>query len=369
MKRLDRGFVLTLALISLAGPRVSTAVQTGQTRPGPTEPAAAAPVKPDTSRALVIAFADGKSITRVLRPTGSMWTPGFRKIEGSSSSVPIKALDVAHVVDGADVVVTVSLSTTRPGTRDITVGTYRVEPGKEVRVEGLRNYGVEPITLSVVPIPDTVAFVPEAMSPSVQLDVRAEPVGPNRSSYRIVVRNHAPVGVMWMQIKAYRGDRPAVIARPRGKQNHPLIPPRGEYVHQLDAGTSTPPSASAAGDWQHIDGIDITSLLWQDGVVEGDVEVAKQSAAWDRIRAASIQRVLNILRGAQERPVAGLRPQLANMMRSDPETQQVRDSLMADLESLEKTQRTAHGDTYDTWLAAVTAALEQWLARIVIPKL
>jgi hypothetical protein len=126
----------------------------------------------DTSRALRITFADGRIVTSPLRRTGGMWTPEFPRIAGvetSRNGLPLTTLDLKHEMDGDDVVLTVSLSYGGPGRYAISVGSVRLSAAASVEVGGLRTYGVEPIRVSLVPIPASAAYAPSAVSASAQL--------------------------------------------------------------------------------------------------------------------------------------------------------------------------------------------------------
>ncbi|MEP6918036.1 MAG: hypothetical protein ABJC89_20480, partial [Acidobacteriota bacterium] len=177
------------------------------------------PAKTDTSRGLSIQYADGRTSTSPLRRSGGLWTATFPTIAGADTSrdgVPLTTLDVKHAIDGRDVVITVSLFYGGPGQHGVQVATIRLSPDEPVQVNQLRAYGVEPIILSLVPIPITVAYAPEVVSISPQLMARAESVGPTVSAYRVVVTNRSVVPLMWLQFKAYRGDGLAILGRPRG---------------------------------------------------------------------------------------------------------------------------------------------------------
>src|SRR5262245_5817457 len=66
----------------------------------------------DTSRGLSIRYADGRISTRPLRPKGGMMTAVFPRIDGAATvrdGMALNGLDVGHVVEGDEVVVTVSL--------------------------------------------------------------------------------------------------------------------------------------------------------------------------------------------------------------------------------------------------------------------
>jgi hypothetical protein len=112
----------------------------------------------DTSRGLSIQYADGRISTGPVRRTGGMWTSTFPTIAGADTSrngVGLTTLDVKHVIEGPDVVATVSLYYGGPGQNGVTVATVRLSRDQPVAVIELRTYGVEPITLSLVPIART----------------------------------------------------------------------------------------------------------------------------------------------------------------------------------------------------------------------
>ena len=336
-------------------------------------PAAAPAQQPstDTSRGLAIQYADGRTLTRPLRQTGGMWTPGFPRIAGAETArngVPLTTLDVKHVVDGADVIVSVSLFYGGPWKNAVAVATVRVSADKPVEVGELRAYGVEPIILSIVRIPQSVAFAPDAVSASAQLDVRVEPVGSNVSAYRLLVKNRSPFAVMWMQIKGYRGEREAISGRPRGKRNAPLILPNAGYSHEITLGGSGAASGEPSQVWHALDRIEITTVLWQDGLVEGDPDIAAQQARFDIGKAAHIRQLVEVLRGARRLSIPNLRTKVAGTMSYDVETRQARDMLLAELDTLQEAQRSSDGQALDAWLTKTIAEYERWVARIVLPR-
>jgi hypothetical protein len=323
----------------------------------------------DTGRAFSIQYADGKVFNAPLRPTGGMWTPSFPRIAGADTSrdgVRLTTLDVKYVVEGTDIVVTVGLYYGGPYKNPLKVATVRVSPGAPVVVHELRAYGVEPITLSLVSIPNTVAYVPEAVSASAQVDVRLEPVGPNVSAYRVVLANRGPVPLLWVYFRGLGGEKTLTGAR-KGKRNSPLVAPNEEYSFEIAMRLSRAPGNTPEG-WQPIDRFAITSLIWQDGLVEGDPAAATRETTFQTNRSAQVQALIALLRAARGKPLATLRAALARPTTFDEETQEARDAVLADLDSFERTSRSRDGQDFETWRAAGIAEYEQWLSRIVIPK-
>lgn len=329
------------------------------------------PSRTDTSRALSIAYADGRIVTSPLRRTGGMWTPEFPRIAGAATSrngLPLTTLDVKHQTDGEDVEVTVSLTYGGPGRHPVRVGTIRLSGQAPVEVTGLRAYGVEPIRLSVVPIHAPAAYAPSAVSVSGQLFVRAEPVGTNASAYRVVVANNGGVPLMWLQYKAYRGDRLAILGRPRGKRGLPLVLPGGEYGFEITTSARAVDPDDGAGEWQPIDRIEVTSLMWQDGTLEGDPQPAVEQRRVDQRKAAGIVALLQILQGASSRPLANTRQQVATALDPDLETRRARDAILAELDGFIGAGTSAGAPEVRTWLARTVDDFEQWLTRIVPPR-
>ena len=334
--------------------------------------AAQAPAsRTDTSRALSITFADGRIVTSPVRRTGGMWTPEFPRVPGAETSrngLPLTTLDVKHEMDGDDVVLTVSLSYGGPGRHVITVGTLRLSAEASVDVPGLRAYGVEPLRVSLVPIHASAAYAPAAVSVSGQLFVRAEPIGTNAAAYRVLVANNGSVPLMWLQYKAYRGDRLAILGRPRGKRSMPLVQPGAEYAFDIAASSGGVDPTNGVEGWQPIDRIEVTSLMWQDGTVEGDPQPAAEQRRVDERKAAQLVALLHILKRASSRPLASARQEVATAMDSDLEARRARDALLADLDRFIGAGLSPDAPEVRTWLARTVDDFEQWLARVVAAK-
>jgi hypothetical protein len=299
-----------------------------------------------------------------------MATPSFPRIAGADTSrdgMRLTTLDVSYVVEGADIVVTVTLHYGGPKKNPLKVATVRVSPGAPVMVPELRAHGVEPITVSLVSIPRTAAYVPEAISASAQLDVRLEPVGPNVSAYRVVLTNRGPVPLLWVSFRGVGGEKKLTGTR-KGKRDSPLVAPGEEYAFEIAMHLSRQSGDTPEG-WQPIDRFAITSLIWQDGLVEGDPAEAKREGTIATNRSAHIRALIALLRAAGDQPLATMRAALTRPATFDLETQEARDALLADIQSFERTSQSRDGRDFETWRAARIAEYEEWLSRIVIPRL
>jgi len=325
----------------------------------------------DTARGLSIRYADGRTSTLALRPRGGVMTAIFPRVDGAETAregMSLNGLDVSHVVEGDAVVVTVSLMYRGgPNTNKLKVTTVRLVTGEPVQIDELRQYGVEPITLSIVPIPPAYAFVPRGISVSPYLDVRAAPIGASPAVYRVTVTNRSPVPLMWFRFEAYRGDKPPISARPRGKRDFPLVMPNAEHTFDLPVGSTGQSSGADPAEWQPLDRIEVTSLMWQDGVVEGDPETARQQETLDRQRSDHIRAVLKILSEGSS-PVAALRGAISRTRPPDVEMRQMNDGLVEQLARFSQHPVAPDGLDFETWRGRTVRDLQQWLGRIVFPK-
>jgi hypothetical protein len=328
------------------------------------------PPKTDTTRGLSIQYADGRVSTGPVRRTGGMWTDTFPRVAGADTSrngLPLTTLDVKHVIDGSNVVVTVTLYYGGPGQHAVTVKTVRLSQDEPIRVDELRSYGVEPITLSLVTLDPSTAYAPDVVSVSGQLTARAEAIGANVSAYRVAVINRSSQPLMWLQFKAYRANRLAILGRPKGKRNLPLIEPNAEYTFQITNNTAGLEAADGSETWQPLDRIELTSMMWQDGVVEGDAATAAEQHRIDLARAAQLESLLAILRAAPGRPLTDLRADIARGMTVDLEARRARDSILEELDRFVQSQALSTAPEFRAWLSRAILEYEQWLARIVRP--
>jgi hypothetical protein len=112
----------------------------------------------------------------------------------------------------------------------------------------------------------------------------------------------------------------------------------------------------------------VTSLMWQDGVVEGDATSAAEQHRLDATRTVQLQALLSLLRGAGGQSIAALREHIARGMASDLETRRGRDAMLENLDDFLSKQLAPDAPDFGAWLTRTIAEYEQWLARIDPPK-
>jgi hypothetical protein len=352
----------------------------------------------DGPRALAVQYADGRTTYRVLRPSGgASWTPAFPRVphvETSKNGLPLTALEVAHAVKGPDVIVTVSLLYGSPHQNRVRVATVGVTPENPVRVDQLTSYGVEPISLFIATVSPTLLHSPSVITPSAQLDVVVEAVPGEVPAYRMVIVNRSPQALIGFQFEGHRGDRRVFSGRRKAVRHVPLVQPGAEYVFEMPATMSN--GMETAEAWLPLDRVAITSVMWIDGIVEGDAEPAASERALAAGSAQQIVRVLALLREAGQamRPQspAGLRSSIAALSiivsraeavevhasLPDPQVlavervhssmqmgmQQVKEAALADLDVIARAEPSGDAKGYELWLAKSAVDYEGWLARI-----
>lgn len=300
-----------------------------------------------------IGYADGRVITNVLKDKGGMWTPLFPKLKEISIAAtgPAKYLDIQYVTDGDDVVATVSLAT--QGFRDrVRVAVVRVRPGRPVRVEQLTVYGVEAVLLSLVSIEAVTAYPALVTEPSGQLLVSVEPARPNAPVYRFEVVNQSGRALRSFDFEAYEGDTRILSGRRKTERNEPLILPTQTYSFDLTIGNT------AGKPWRALDRIVLSSVVWDDGAVDGDAQPALSERDLARGRAEKLRNLLSVLAAPGATPFQVVRAAFMALDRSDRSLENARNEALVELDRLQ-----AGNGSLDLWLTTTIPQYSAWLER------
>jgi len=358
---------------------------------------------PGDIRALSVTYADGRTTNQTLGDRGRVgWTAAFPRIPGAVTAregLPLNALQIEEAIEGPNLVVTIALLYGHPQQRRVQVASVRVTEDRTVRVSELEAFGVKPIEMTIVRLPPAQLPIPSVTSPSSQLDVQVEADSVSVPPvYRLRIANRSTQAVTSLAYRAYRGDRSSLSGHPRGPAHTALIPPGETYEARFPAAANAS-SRGASDAWLPLDRFVITSVLWSDGLVEGDQEPAASERALDAGTANQLQRAVAVLRAAAAAPAThppdALRAEIAaltvNVTAAEVEAaraslgdasrlpadrvgstmrsgmQNVKNAVLNDLDEFTTVHRAAGPAVYAEWLTAMVAKFDGWRQRLVTP--
>jgi hypothetical protein len=241
-----------------------------------------------TPRRLVATYSDGWSVPRLLTTRGRTWGYKFPRQPNPPmyEGLPLLGLGIDHVVEGDVVVVTVSLQYGSPESRVVEVAKVRLTGTEPARETELERFGVDPIVFSLEAFPLPLLVQPVASSVSPLLDVVVELTRNDLPIYRVTFRNRSQRAVMAVAYHTYRGEVRATDGWRKTNRSTPIIEPGGDYSFTLAAGSGERPG---------FDRLELSSVLWDDGTVEGDqaLKAGEQTLAIGY--AQQLRRVLAVL--------------------------------------------------------------------------
>jgi hypothetical protein len=398
---LDGGVVMRFGRRSVRAAAIAAVVAWPATAIAATATTTTKAAPGDPPRALIVRYADGRTVHQLIRPEGgSSWTPLFPRVPGAETArngLPLTALELRDEPADHARSVTVSLLYGSPHQDRVIVATVSVG-GEPVRVEELTAFGVRPITLAIADGAPAPLSLPSVSSPSSELEASVEVISDDAPGYQMRLVNRSPRAVIGFEWTSYRGPRPASSSARRGRRGAPLILPGEAYAFTLPAGSPSG-RGSAPPAWTSIDRVVITSVVWSDGVIEGDPEYAAVLRALTAGTARQIVRLLALERAAirdplsqspakvradiAALPIAVTEHEAAELYAAWPDQrgldvagvrssirlgmQQAKDIVIADLDAFVRAAPADDVAGFARWLAAGVADLEAWLARIGDP--
>ena len=162
-----------------------------------------------------------------------------------------------------------------------------IERGTPVIVDALRSVGVAPVTLRFTALSPTTLYPPAVLNRTAGLDVVSiEVLQEPNPRYEVTVRNVSSQPALNFHVVARRGDRRALFGNQGHRDASPVIAANGAYSFVLDPAREM---RSNSGEWAPTshDTIEITSVLWEDGTIEGDPEpmAAVLASTWGEPRS------------------------------------------------------------------------------------
>ena len=258
----------------------------------------------DGPRAVVLVktFADGRTTRTVVSDRkGDSWTPYFPRLKSWTpppGKPPISALRVTHTLTEHGVLVHVSVLRGSPHQEEEQVESVTVRADQPAVVERLRDFGLEPVTLSLIPLDATLLAPPRVENETAGLSVEnIEVLVDPDPRYRVTVRNLTQKAAIMFFVKTFVADQLSSSGRQGHQDGSALIVPGGAFEF-IVRGTSH--SSPTANGWSpgSLDAIELAAVLWDDGTFEGEPEHVATSVLLYVGRRAQLRRVVDIMNGA-----------------------------------------------------------------------
>ena len=342
-------------------------------------PAAAA--LPPATVALVESYADGR-VTYELTTAkpGKMWTPVFPRVpnwQPPARSLPVTALQIARVLVGDDVRVDVSLLLGASHEQEAAVASVLVTRGSHVVVNKLRAFGVEPVDLSLAEAAPLTPYLPTVFSVTPNVEIAAvELLTAPYPGYRITVRSLSDKAAANFHVQSYRGEEKALSLLPRAPEGRPALTPGGTHTFDINL---TSGGKIGAGVWtpRPLDVIEIDSVRWEDGSVDGAPVMAGGFIASDAGRRLQLTRVAGVLRGALKDGDADRLRRIAAEIEALPDQDEAqlaaaqasmrsaKRAALDDLRRFERDRTAAHDAQGVTrWLTYTIDRYDAWIKRL-----
>jgi hypothetical protein len=354
----------------------------------PQPPPTADAVTPATV-ALVETWPDGRTNYELTSPRrASMWTPFFPRVDGykvPQGGKPVYAVQFVRLLVGRDIKVDVSVllgSAQQPG---VPVASVVISPGSKVVIDGLRTFGVQPVTLSMADVSPMTPYLPTVVSVSPEIEIaNVELLDSPYPGYRITLRNLGSKGVSNVHVQSYRGDEKALSALKRADDGRPMMQPGALYTFDMNLTSGRANEFTTPGTWSPlpIDLIEFDSVRWDDGTYTGkppypQVDAVIEGESGQRLQ---LRRVIEALRRTLAEPGSG-RELLASASRgiealADAEPDQldaakqamrgIKSVVSADIARFERDQST-RSTSARRWLTSQLGRYEAWLKRLSPP--
>lgn len=216
------------------------------------------------AKAVGVRDADGATSYTRLQQGGGFWDPSFPTVPGARTErdgLRLYALEITHQIEGAAIVVSVSLR--YGGARGILVPIARRQllDGEQYLIEELRTFGVEPVTLFLADMPPPGHLRPPAVeTTSPDLLATAGIVAGDAPHFQVRLTNTSANPLFAVYVESSHGDRPPATRRPRNVDGAPLAQPGETYV--LDVRALIRAADDGRPQWAVPDRIRISQLSW-----------------------------------------------------------------------------------------------------------
>ena len=340
--------------------------------------------------ALVETWPDGRTNYELTSPRrAAMWTPVFPRVEGyklPQGATPVFAVQIVRVLVGHDINVDVSVllgSAKQPG---VPVASVVISPGSKVVIDGLRKFGVQPVTLSMAQVAPMTPYLPTVVSVSPEIEIaNVELLSSPYPGYRITLRNLGTKGASNVHVQSYRGGEKALSALKRADDGRPMMQPGAVYAFDMNLTSGGANEFTTPATWspRPIDVIEFDSVRWDDGTYTGvppypQVDAVVESEAGQRLQ---LRRIVETLRrtlaekGSGQELLASARTGIDRLADAEPDQldaaklamQQIKAVVAADIARFERDQSTRSTAGVTAWLTSLLGRYDAWLTRLSPP--
>ena len=341
-----------------------------------------------TTVALVETYADGRSNYELVsaRPA-KMWTPYFPRVEGyerPDGSIPVFAVQIARVLAGRDIKATVSVLLGSAFGEEVRIADLLITPESRIVVDGLRKFGIEPITLSMATVAPLTPYFPTVVSVTPLIEIaNVELLSAPYPGYRITLRNLSSKGASNAHVQSYRGEEKALSALRRDETGRPMMTPGGTYTFDLNLTSGNAGTIATLGTWspKPLDVIEIDSVRWEDGSYDGTPPYPQVDAAIERDagRRVQLRRIIDLFRqtlnaaGSGNERLAALRASIDALPAAEPDQlagaqEAMRATRVAALEDIKRFEhdrvQVESPKAVTEWLTYTLKRYEAWLKRV-----
>jgi hypothetical protein len=372
-------------------------------QPGPASP---------TRLALEVTYYPGRQPTYETvpgpdaKPSGA-WFGMFARIaswQRPADAAPAEAVRVVSRVEGDAVRVTVSiLSGSKALENEQPVGTYLIRETEKIKIDELKQFGIEPFEVKLIRVNANVPPVPPVILKGVESVAVINSMAKETTlpSYRIILRNQSNKNIVALGVEVVAGGKVQLIFKPRGIDGQPLIPAGKEYWLTVSAPNRAQPTAdgyvptSPSGQE-----IQIKSAVFDDGTYEGEAETAAMVLGYQAGEKMELPRLIPLLENALHSSDADLTNGLRNLesqvssVGSDAElltvqsltskfsqgsgftgkeikiaiefsATTIKSNLLKEIRMLQNEEsKNLNADLYRTWLTKTKERYEKWLSRL-----
>jgi hypothetical protein len=317
---------------------------------------------------------------------------------------PAEAVRIISRVEGDAVRVTVSiLSGSKAFENEQPVGNYLLRETGKIKIDELKNFGIEPFEIKLIRVNRNVPLVPPVVLKGVESVVIINSMAKETTlpSYRIILRSQSSKNIVALRADIVAAGKIQTISKPRGIDGQPLIPAGKEYWLTVAAPNRAQPVPGGYVPTSPSDQeIQIKAAVFDDGTYEGDAETAALVYGYLAGEKMELPRLIPILENALNSGDAdlmkGLRqldsqvsavasdaeqPTIQSLTTKFPQESgaagseikiaiefsatTIKSNLLKEIHTLqnEESKRLTE-DLYRTWLSKTKERYEKWLSRL-----